>query len=87
MSGLRKQNGLPVGPNDLIALAVLMVSACTVSATLSPQATLISDYCNRGPCGGTTWSNTGEGQPFKALIKPGAVLPRERGSFFSLKYS
>lgn len=81
MSGLRKQSGLPVGPNDLIAPAILMVSACTVSATLSPQATLISGYCNRGPCA----SNTGEGQPFKVLLKPGAVLPRERGSFFFIE--
>lgn len=79
MSGLRKQNGLPVGPNDLIAAAVLMVSACTVSVTLSPQATLTSDYSNHGPCA----SNTGEGQPFKVLIKPGAVLPRERDLFFT----
>ena len=34
MSGLRKQTSLPVGPNDLIAPAVLMVSACTVCQRL-----------------------------------------------------
>lgn len=34
MSRGRKQKGLGVGPNDLIARAVLMVSACTVCQRL-----------------------------------------------------
>lgn len=34
MSGLRKQKDLPVVPHDLIARAVLRVSACTVCQSL-----------------------------------------------------
>lgn len=53
MSGRRKQKGLPVGPNDLVAQAVLWCRLACLSATLINKPHLhhsipstYPDYCH-----------------------------------------